>query len=152
MRGGLLAVGIVLFVVGGLFFMVGYSGVQEYQTSLGQIGRALSQSAQQEYQMYTLMEIGGGLVAIIGFVISLAGAVSGEKVSSGRVKSGERVKRKVVAKRGAETVLCPICGCSLDITTQTEGICPDCKNVIAIFWDQFLLGHNIHYHTIHNKA
>ena len=23
---------------------------------------------------------------------------------------------------------------------------------IEKIWDQFLLGHNIHYHTIHNKA
>jgi len=79
MRSGLLVFGIVLLVAGGLLFMLGYSGVQEYQTTLGQIGRAFSHSAQQEYQMYTLMETGGGIVALIGFVLSIAGAVAGKK-------------------------------------------------------------------------
>jgi len=59
--------------------MMGYSGVQEYQTTLGQIGRAFSHSAQQEYQMYMLMETGGGIIALVGFVLSIAGAVTGKK-------------------------------------------------------------------------
>lgn len=59
--------------------MVGYSGVQEYQTTLGQINRALSHSAQHEYQMYMLMETGGGIVALIGFVLSIAGAVADKR-------------------------------------------------------------------------
>jgi hypothetical protein len=135
MRSGLLAVGILLFVFGGLIYMVGSNGVSEYQTSLGQVNRYLSQSAQQDYQRYMLMETGGGLFAIVGLIISLAGIVSSEKGSSGRVNSGERVKRKVLAKKGAKTVTCPICGCSLDIATKTEGICPDCKNIIEILYE-----------------
>ena len=79
MRSGLLAFGIVLLVVGGLLFMMGYNGVQDYQSTLGQIGRAFSHSVQQEYQMYMLMETGGGIVALVGFVLSIAGAVAGKK-------------------------------------------------------------------------
>ena len=79
MRSGLLAFGLVLLVAGGLLFMVGYNGVQEYQTTLGQIGRAFSHGAQQEYQMFLLLETGGGIVALIGFVLSIAGAVAGKK-------------------------------------------------------------------------
>ena len=79
MRSGLLAFGIVLLVAGGLLFMMGYNGVQDYQTFLGQIGRAFSQSAQEKYQMYILMETGGGILALIGFVLSIAGAVARKK-------------------------------------------------------------------------
>jgi hypothetical protein len=134
MRSGLLAFGVILLVVGGLLYMMGYNGVQEYQTTLGQIGRFLSQSRQQEYQIYMLMETVGGILVLIGFVLSIAGAIAGGTAISGKT-SGRRLERKVVAKRGAKTVDCPICGCSLDITTRGKGICPDCKNVIEIFFE-----------------
>jgi len=32
------------------------------------------------------------------------------------------------------------------------GFTEDSMVIPVTNWDQFLLGHNIHYHTIHNKA
>lgn len=75
MRSGLLAFGIILLIVGVLFLMVGYNAVQDHQSTLGQIGRVFSESRRQEYQTYMIMEMGGAILAVVGFVLSISGAV-----------------------------------------------------------------------------
>ncbi len=130
MRSGLLAFGIGLIIIGGIIYSIGNSGAQEYRTSLGQIGRALSSSAQQQYQTYSAMESFGGIAILIGFALTIIGAVSSEKPSS----TG-RIKRKVIVKRGSKTAKCPLCGCLLDVSDKSEGTCPDCKNPVEIFYE-----------------
>ncbi len=132
MRSGLITFGIAFIIIGGIIYSIGNSGAQEYRTSLGQIGRALSSTAQQQYQTYSAMESFGGIVVLIGFVLTIVGAVS-----SGGEKSGGsgRIKRKVIAKRGLKTAKCPVCGCVLDVSDKSEGTCPDCKNPIEIFFE-----------------
>jgi len=44
----------------------------EFETTAGQLGRALSEDAQQEYQTYSNMRIGGAVAAAVGAVLSLA--------------------------------------------------------------------------------
>ncbi len=130
MRSGLLAFGIALVIIGGIIYSTGNSGAQEYRTTLGQITRGLSSSAQAQYQTYATMESFGGIMVVIGVVLSIVGGVS-----SGGEKSTGRVKRKVIVKRGAKTANCPICDCLLDISDKSEGTCPDCKNTIEILYE-----------------
>ena len=56
MRGGILTVGIILLIIGGIMFFEGYNQVKEYQSTLGQIGRVVSENAREEYNNYKLME------------------------------------------------------------------------------------------------
>lgn len=79
MRKSLFVIGIVLLIIGLLIFVVGYNGAAEYQTILGQVGRIVSQKAQQEYKMFMLMETVGAIVAVIGFGMTAYGAVTGKK-------------------------------------------------------------------------
>lgn len=130
MRSGLLSLGIILIILGGIIYSIGNSGAQEYRTSLGQIGRALSSNAEQQYQTYSAMESFGGIAVLIGFALTIVGAVS-----SGSEKSSGRIKRKVIVKKGAKTANCPVCGCVLDVSDKSEGTCPDCKNPIEIFFE-----------------
>ncbi len=129
MRAGLIAQGAVLPIIGWFVFMIGYNNVQDYQTTLGVIGRYLSSEAQQKYQMYQLMEAGGGILALVGLVLVAAGLVGHEKHTS------KTVKRRVIARGGQRAVRCPVCGCALDITTQSEGKCPECKTPIEVVYE-----------------
>ncbi|MCZ7382139.1 MAG: hypothetical protein O8C64_11305 [Candidatus Methanoperedens sp.] len=130
MRSGLLILGIALIILGGVIYSIGNNGAQEYRTSLGQIARGLSSDAQQQYQTYATMESLGGIGALIGIVLSITGAIS----SSGE-KSGGRIKRKVIVKRGSKTARCPVCGCLLDVSDKSGGTCPDCKNPLEILYE-----------------
>ncbi len=132
MRSGLLAFGIILILAGGIIYSIGNSNAQEYRSTLGQIGRAFSSSAQQQYQVYSAMESFGGIAVLIGFALTIVGAVS----SGGEKSSGSgRIKRKVIIKRGSKTAKCPLCGCLLDVSDKSEGTCPDCKNPVEIFYE-----------------
>lgn len=79
MRKNLFVIGIVLLIIGLLSFVIGYNGAAEYRTVLGQVGRIVSQKAQQEYKMFMLMETVGAIVAVIGFGMTAYGAVTGKK-------------------------------------------------------------------------
>jgi hypothetical protein len=76
MKGGALAVGIVLLLIGFFVFWIGYSGMQQYNTSLGQLAQIFSSEAQQQAQIYGFMTIGGGFLAIIGFGVTVYGAAA----------------------------------------------------------------------------
>lgn len=132
MKSGFVTLGIALIIIGGIIYSMGNSGAQEYRTSLGQFARGLSSDAQQQYQKYSTMESFGGIMVLIGFVLSVVGAVSSD--SSGEKSSG-RVKRKIIVKRGSKTAQCPTCGCILDVSDKSEGTCPDCKNPVEIFYE-----------------
>lgn len=67
MRSGLLALGVVLAIIGALFFLVGIIVVSEYG------GTYLPVPI-----MYWLMAIGGGIAAVIGFALIIASAMKGK--------------------------------------------------------------------------
>jgi hypothetical protein len=71
-----LILGLVLCIAGFLFlgggavvFLIGYNGAAQYQTLLGQISYHISQEAQNQYNTYMLMEMAGGAVGVISFMI-----------------------------------------------------------------------------------
>ena len=84
----MLAFGIILLIIGVLFFMTGYNAVEERRGILSQIGRGFSERERQEYQTNKVMETGGAIVALVGLVLSIAGAVGVEKPV-------EKLERKV---------------------------------------------------------
>ena len=45
------------------------------------------------------------------------------------------VKKRIMVKPGTTTAKCPICQFPLDVTEQSEGTCPKCKNDVEIFFD-----------------
>jgi len=67
MKSGLLALGAVLAIIGALFFLVGIIAVSEYEGALLSVPL-----------MYRLMEIGGGIAAVIGFALIIASAMKGK--------------------------------------------------------------------------
>ena len=79
MRGGVLAVGVILLIVGFFIFWNGYTVTQEYQTSLGQLGRFFSSEAQEQYSQGQLFTMIGGILALIGFITSIYGAAAKSK-------------------------------------------------------------------------
>lgn len=79
MRGGILALGIILLVVGGLIFMKGHNGVKDCESTWGEIGQIISEEAREKCEMYQQMETFGGIIGVVGFVISIAGAVSSKQ-------------------------------------------------------------------------
>lgn len=64
--------GLVLLVGGIAVALYGHQNMGEFETTAGQLGRALSEDAQQEYQTYSNMRIGGAVAAAVGAVLSLA--------------------------------------------------------------------------------
>lgn len=58
--------GIVIFAIGGFVFMTGHQGVQE-------IILKFVIFSPEKYQMYQIMESLGGISAVIGVLIALAG-------------------------------------------------------------------------------
>lgn len=79
MKAGALATGIILLLIGFFVFWVGYSGMQQYNTSLGQLAQIFSSQAQQQAQTYEFMALGGGFLAIIGLGVTIYGAAASPK-------------------------------------------------------------------------
>jgi hypothetical protein len=64
--------GIIIFVIAGFVFMAGYQGIQEISSNFVQYSH-------DKYQMDKTMESTGGIVAIIGLLVALAGMVEKDK-------------------------------------------------------------------------
>ncbi len=64
--------GLIIFAIAGFVFMTGYQGIQE--TSL-----RFMQYTPENYQLYKTMESSGGIVAVIGLLIALAGIFEKDK-------------------------------------------------------------------------
>ncbi len=58
--------GIVIFAIGGYFYLTGYNGMQELILKFAVY-------SPEKYQEYKTMEIIGGISAVIGILIALAG-------------------------------------------------------------------------------
>jgi hypothetical protein len=75
--GGAIAIGALLLVIGGFLFIVGYNTSQQYSTSLGQLGRALSSEHDQAYRNSVMQQIVGGIMGLIGLISIIVGASDG---------------------------------------------------------------------------
>lgn len=78
-----LRLGILLALVGTGAFLIGGQGVQEQQTTAGQVERAVSDEAQADYEQNTAMRSLGGITAVIGGLIVVVKAVSSNKIAGG---------------------------------------------------------------------
>ncbi len=64
--------GIIIFAIAGFVFMTGYQGIQDTNSKFVQF-------SSEKYQMDKTMESTGGIVAIIGVLVALAGIVEKDK-------------------------------------------------------------------------
>ncbi len=64
--------GIIIFAISGFVFMAGYQGNQD-------IILKLTAFSPEKYQIYEIMETIGGIAAVIGILIALAGIVEKNK-------------------------------------------------------------------------
>lgn len=65
-------IGLLLLVVGIAVALYAHQNMAEFETTAGQVGRALSEEAQREYRNYSYARIGGAVTAAVGAVLSLA--------------------------------------------------------------------------------
>jgi GAF domain-containing protein len=65
-----LIIGGLILIVGVAVFLFSQQQVQQAQTLAGQAGRAVSQQSQSEYQMFSIARIAGGILVVIGGVLS----------------------------------------------------------------------------------
>jgi flagellar biosynthesis/type III secretory pathway M-ring protein FliF/YscJ len=79
MRAGALAIGVFLLVIGAVVFYIGYSDLQQYGGLFGQIAQSLSSQVRSEVAQDKLMEVGGGIVAIIGLALTVFGLAANSK-------------------------------------------------------------------------
>jgi ribosomal protein S27AE len=70
-----MAVGVVLLMIGFVLVAMNYPTVQNLQTSLGQVGRIVNQSLEQQYQQALTITYVGGFLGLFGFILLIAGAV-----------------------------------------------------------------------------
>ncbi|MGB8216801.1 MAG: hypothetical protein WCE94_05805 [Candidatus Methanoperedens sp.] len=64
--------GIIIFAIAGFVFMAGYQGIQETNSKFVQF-------SSENYQTDKTMESIGGIVAIIGLLVAMAGMVEKDK-------------------------------------------------------------------------
>ena len=74
MNGYIVVGGIVLLVFGVAVFMWSYNQIQDFQTTLGQLGRALNSDAQARYADAQMTQIIGIVFAIAGIGALIFGA------------------------------------------------------------------------------
>lgn len=65
-------VGILLLVGGVVAALYAHQNMAGFQSTGGQIVRALSQQQQQEYQTLSIVRIGGVVAAVVGGVLAFA--------------------------------------------------------------------------------
>jgi hypothetical protein len=75
-KSGDIALGALLLVIGFAVFWYGYSVLQQYNTSVGQLAMALSADAQAQYNQGEIEAIGGGILALIGVIVGIYGAAA----------------------------------------------------------------------------
>jgi UDP-N-acetylmuramyl pentapeptide phosphotransferase/UDP-N-acetylglucosamine-1-phosphate transferase len=118
--GPAVGVGVLLLLIGFVAFVYGYPTVQEFQTSLGQIGRLVDPDLQQRYQTALFTTEAGGLMLLVGFIVLVVGLASGHKEPTRYQPSvmGDEEHLNVIpwsaSREAAETtVFCIFCGYKL---------------------------------------
>lgn len=135
MRSGVFLIGISLLTIGVILFISGSNGVNEYQTTVGQVYRAFSSSGQKEYATYRAMTLFGGIMGIIGFVVTLISFSGGKDKKSNEFYTNysQSSKANRCSKCGTELDLgwrlCPNC-----LEPIGKNVCPYCSRPIKAEW------------------
>lgn len=116
----------ILILIGLIFVGAGF-GALSYTES--QVFGLIKSSPYKDYAFPLF--VGGAILILVG--IFTGGKTESANQSGSR--SIGKVKRKAIAKTGATTVKCPVCQFPLDVTTQTDGICPKCKNEVEVLFE-----------------
>lgn len=139
MRQGVLAVGIILLVIGGFFYFLGNGEKEDYKHL-----RYLSEEANYRYNLFQFIEMIGGIILFVGFVVSIAGAVSTKKIQREFVNASRadtQTRTKAITKNKClscgkkiedEWITCPQCGKSL---IEEKIYCPSCGVKIQEDWN-----------------
>lgn len=126
MRGGILAVGIVLLIIGVFLFMAGESQketyherTEDYESIWGEVKRWINQDEQREYERAQRMELEGSSIqgmgfifGVIGFVLCIGGVLAPSKKPQVTVQQPSQLDRR-----------CPSCGRKIHFDAK---ICPYC--------------------------
>ncbi len=64
--------GLIIFAIAGFVFITGYQGIQD-------ITLKIMTFSSEKYQLYETMETIGGIAAVIGILVALAGMVEKNK-------------------------------------------------------------------------
>lgn len=76
MKAPALVTGIVLLVLGAVGFVYVQTQIGDYQTLIGQFGRALSPEMQTQYQMLQYILLGSAAIGLVGVGLTIYGAVA----------------------------------------------------------------------------
>lgn len=116
---GLAVIGVVLLMAGFWAFAASYPIVQELQSTLGQVGRAVDPSVQERYQAAVSTTQFGGFVALVRFILLAVGLAATSH------PTGDVVKE--VSTPGVRVGGVPLTLQERKLMT----ICPSCRSPIA---------------------
>jgi hypothetical protein len=75
----LLLIGSIIFTIGVYLYANTTSELQDYETGSGKFARLISKNIQQEYEELQTVQSFALIVAGVGFVMSVAGAIAREE-------------------------------------------------------------------------
>ena len=76
MKGGLLAAGIIMMVIGAGGFLYVQQSLSDCQSFFGQLGRTFYGEMEQTCQTANLTQIGGAALFIVGIGLTIGGAMA----------------------------------------------------------------------------
>jgi len=136
MRGGILAAGIVLLILGIILFFIGYSVMEEfssveefdvYGVPIGKSVKYLDEGYMQSYQNAKSMELFGAIFGIVGFILCIAGIAAPSKHIDIKPPISHQPPIIVQQTQPRETAHssrhCPECGRSIPFDAKR---CPYC--------------------------
>lgn len=133
MKLGTFLVGLLILIGGSIAFTVGSQQVEEGQDLRGEISRAISSEAQQDYQVARAMKMGGLVGIALGSIVSLVGLlgksqsqVSAEDKTSKSWKSSSddsQDNEEDSSSEDSEKIYCPNCGEKIN---SDSTFCPEC--------------------------
>jgi len=137
MRGGILAAGIVLLILGIILFFIGYSVIEEfssveefdiYGVPIGKSVKYLNEDYMQSYQNAKSMELFGSIFGIVGFILCIAGIAAPSKHMELKSPISHQPPIIVQQTQPRDTTHssrhCPECGRSIPFDAKR---CPFCE-------------------------
>jgi len=100
-----MGIGALLLIVGFALLAMYYPTVQNLQTGLGQLGRILDPSLNQQYRQALMFSYVGGFVGLTGFILLIVGAALSGSSAIQTTSSPTVLQQQESDKPGRETVL-----------------------------------------------